>query len=168
MYMYMYAEICKDSGHSNHCFRGNCFPFRSTELKVIGWRQRNQQAATNLKFIVKLLSQHVSGIIMPIYRRTRVCTAACGVLHWLCWLWLCGVEARAPHNHNQYSRCRTPYAIVYSLVLLKMGIMMPETCWGSSLIINIRLVASCWLLSLQPMFTMHCHKSLKFESNRFL
>ena len=29
--------------------------------------------------------------------------------------------------------------------------MMPETCWDKSLIINIRLVASCWFLSLHPM-----------------
>jgi len=34
-------------------------------------------------FIIKLLSQHVSGIIMPIIKRTRVCTAAYGVLYWL-------------------------------------------------------------------------------------
>jgi hypothetical protein len=27
--------------------------------------------------------EHISGIIMPIIRRTRVCTAAYGVLHWL-------------------------------------------------------------------------------------
>ena len=46
-------------------------------------------------FIIKLLSQHVSGIIMPIIRRTRVCTAACDVLHWLWWLWLCGAGTRA-------------------------------------------------------------------------
>jgi len=31
----------------------------------------------------------------------------------------------APHNHNKW---RTPYAIVHGLVLLMMGIMMPETC----------------------------------------
>jgi len=31
-----------------------------------------------------------------------------------------------------------------------MGIMMPETCRDKSLIINIRLVASCWFLSLHP------------------
>ena len=31
-------------------------------------------------FIIKLLSQHVSGIVMPIIRRTRVCIAAYGVL----------------------------------------------------------------------------------------
>jgi hypothetical protein len=36
----------------------------------------------------------------------------------------------------------------HTLVLLTMGIMMPETCWDKSLIINIRLVASCWSLSL--------------------
>jgi len=53
----------------------------------------------------------------------------------------------APHNHSQHNQCRTPYAAVHSLVLLMMGIMMPETCWDKSLIINIRLVASCWLIS---------------------
>ena len=43
--------------------------------------ERNQQDATNLTFIIKLLSQHVSGTIMPIIRSTRVCTAAYGVVH---------------------------------------------------------------------------------------
>ena len=46
-------------------------------------------------FIIKLLSQHVSGIIMPIIRRTRMCTAAYCVLHWAWWLWLCGAGTRA-------------------------------------------------------------------------
>jgi len=58
----------------------------------------------------------------------------------------------APHNHSQHNQCRTPYVVVHSLVLLKMGIMMPETCWDRSLIINIRLVASCWFLSLHPAY----------------
>jgi len=43
--------------------------------------KRNQQDATNLMFIVKRLSQHVSGIIIPIFRRTRLCATAYGVLH---------------------------------------------------------------------------------------
>ena len=34
----------------------------------------------------------------------------------------------APHNHSQHSQCRTPYAVIHRLVLLMMGIMMPETC----------------------------------------
>ena len=67
----------------------------------------------------------------------------------------------APHRHSHHHQCRTPYAAVHKIVLLMMGIMMPETCWDS-LIINIRLVASCWFLSLHPNFTMHGHKSLKF------
>ena len=92
---------------------------------------------------------------MPIIRRTRVCTAAYGVLHWQCWLWLCGAGTHtarvpAPHNHSQHYQCRTPYAAVHTLVLLMMAIMMPETCWDKSLLINIRLVGSCWFLSLHP------------------
>jgi len=41
-------------------------------------------------------------------------------------------------------------AVIHGLVLLTMGIMMPETFWDRSLIINIRLVASCWSLFLHP------------------
>ena len=119
----------------------------------VGWREKDQQDATNLMFIIKLLSQHVSGIIMPIIRRTRVCTAAYGghcstsrtvtfTVH--------TARVPAPHNHSHHYQCRTPYAAVHTLVLLMMGIMMPETCWDN-LIINIRLVASCWSLSLHPM-----------------
>ena len=150
-------------------------------------RERNQQDATNLIFIIKLLSQHVSGIIMPIIRRTRVCTAAYGVLYWLCWLRLCGAGTRAvctvvhcriccsalavlavvvwswdascvhcetaPHNQSHHNLCRILYAAVHTRVLLMMGIMMPEICCDKSLIINIRLVASCWFLSLHPTFS---------------
>ena len=68
--------------------------FSETSWKI-GWRERKQQGATNLMFIIKLLSQHVSGIIMPIIRRTRVCTAAYEVLHWLWLLSLCGAGTRA-------------------------------------------------------------------------
>ena len=51
-------------------------------------------------------------------------------------------------------QCRTPYAVIHSLVLLKMGIMLSETCWDISLIIrvNTRLVASCWFLFLHPIY----------------
>ena len=52
------------------------------------------------------------------------------------------------------STTRTPYAVTHGLVLLMMGIIMPETCWDRSLIINIGLVASCWFLSLCPIFIL--------------
>jgi len=72
----------------------------------------------------------------------------------------------APHNHSQHNQFRTPYAVVYGLVLLMMGIMMPETCCDRSLIINIRLIASYWFLSLHPTFMMHGHKSLKLKKKK--
>ena len=130
---------------------------------------------------------------MPIIRRTRLCTASYGVLHWLCWLWLCGAGTRAvctvkvtvrlsrtltftvhtarvpaPHNHSQHNQCKTPYAAVHNLVLLMVGIMMPETCWDKSLMLNIRLVASCWFLFLHPTFMTHGHTSLKFTVIAFV
>ena len=40
--------------------------------------------------------------------------------------------------------------------------MMPKTCSDRSLTMNIRLVASCWFLSLHPTFMMCSHKSPKF------
>ena len=64
-------------------------------LYKLGWRERNQQDAANPMFIIKLLSHRVTGIIMPIIRRTRPCTTAYGVVHSLCWLWLCGAVSWA-------------------------------------------------------------------------
>ena len=31
---------------------------------------------------------------MPIFRRTRPCVTACGVLRWFCWVWLVAVVGR--------------------------------------------------------------------------
>ena len=118
-------------------------------------KRENQQDATNSMFIIKLLSQHVSGIIMPIIRRIRPCPTACGVMHWLCRLWLavvlwsCVVSSvhcvesnsnfhtvpaahdTALQDHSQPQPTpsgRTPHAVGHGLILLMMGIMMPETC----------------------------------------
>ena len=142
-------------------------------------KRENQPDATNLMFIIKLLSQHVSGIIMPIIRRIRPCTTACGVLPGCVgcgWLWSCGAASWAvwtvsnsnpshsahssrrsstrPQPTTAYTPDRTPHAVGHSLILLMMGIMMPKTCWDRSLIINIELVASCWFLSLHPFFML--------------
>ena len=47
------------------------------------------------------------------------------------------------------------------VVLLKMGIMMPETCW-ESVDNKLLTVASCWFsLSLHNLLTMHGHRNLK-------
>ena len=97
----------------------------------IGWRERNQQDATNLMFITKLLSRHVSGIIMPIIRRTSVCTAAYGVLHWLWSLWLCGAGLQAVCTVKVTVSSRTVtftvYIYIYSVtnfIFLKYGFQL--------------------------------------------
>jgi len=47
-------------------------------------------------FIHNRLTQHVSGNIMPIVRRTD-CIKQRVVLAWMCWLRLCGVGTRWAH-----------------------------------------------------------------------
>ena len=113
------------------------------DAKTWRWkREKNQQNTTNLIFIMQLPSQHVSGIIMPIIMRTRPCTTVYGVLYCLCGAGSRGVctvwkllfdfhtvhtgRDPAPHNHSQHKQCRTPHAVVHSLVLLMMGIMIPK------------------------------------------
>jgi len=51
---------------------------------------------------------------------------ACGVMLWFCWMWLVAVVGRyLPHpaEPEHYTTCSNTV-----FVLLKMGIMMPETC----------------------------------------
>jgi hypothetical protein len=102
------------------------FTFIWPGIVKVRWRE-NQQDASNQMFILKYLSQHVSGIIIPIFRRTRLCTTAYAVIP----------------IFRRKRLCTTAYAVIHNLVLLKMGIMMAETCWDKYLRINIRLVASC-------------------------
>ena len=83
----------------------------------------------------QLLSQHVSGIIMPIFRRTKTVllhmvycagSAGCGRMRAL----LASYNA-APHNRYQPHPAEPEQYTICSntvFVLLKMGIMMPETC----------------------------------------
>jgi len=52
----------------------------------------------------------------------RVWCSALVVLAVVMWSW------DASLRHSQHNQCRTPYAVIHSLVLLMMGIMMPETC----------------------------------------
>ena len=122
-------------------------------------KRGNEKDATNSMYIIKLLSEYVSGFIMPIIRRKRPCTTACGILLSCVgcgWLWFCGdaswaactvwAHGTAPQDHSQPQPThpyRTPHAVGHGLILLMMGIMMPETCWVRSLIIKVELVASC-------------------------
>ena len=107
-------------------------------------------------------------------QETKTCVTAHGVLRWYCWMWLVAVRTvtftvlatynAAPHNRYQPHPAEPAQHTTCSntrLVLLKMGIMMPETCWES--IDNKHLtVASCWFsVSLHNLFTIHGHRNLK-------
>ena len=70
----------------------------------------------------------------------------------------------APHNRYQPHPAEPAQHTTCSnirLVLLKMGVMMPETCW--EIVKNKHLtVASRWFsLSLHNLLTMHGHRNLK-------
>ena len=108
-------------------------------------------------FIHNRLTQHVSGIIMPIIRRTD-CIKPRVVLAWMCWLRFCGVGTRAEctqcaqivsrlHTTAASTSRLTPHAVLYSRLLM-MGIMMPETCWVNLLWINIYTCVICWFFLL--------------------
>ena len=105
-------------------------------------------------FIHNRLTQHVSGVIMPIVRRTD-CIKPRVVLAWMCSLRLCGLcqsntsthtvrSARVPtpHNRSQHIQTNTRRGFIQS-VLLTMGIMVPEICWVNLLWINIYTCVIC-------------------------
>jgi len=142
-------------------------------------KERNQQDAA-IRCYYQLLSQHVSGIIMPIFRRTKKKATRCNNQMFIinfclnmfraslspssgeqrpCYCIWCTVLVlldefgrgcgalrcrmrdvlasynAAPHNRYQPHPAEpAQYTKVSNtvFVLLKMGIMMPETCWDRS------------------------------------
>jgi len=42
----------------------------------------------------------------------------------------------ASQDSSQHIKCWKPSAVIYGLALLKMGIIVPETCWANGLLIN--------------------------------
>jgi len=42
----------------------------------------------------------------------------------------------ASQDSSQHIKCWKPYAVIYGLALLKMGMMVPETCWANGWLIN--------------------------------
>ena len=99
-------------------------------------------------------------------QESKTCVTARGVLRWFCWITF---TVLTPYNaalHNRYQPHPAEPAQHTTcsntrLVLLKMGIMMSETCWES--VDNKHLtLASCWFfISLHNFLTMHGHRNLK-------
>ena len=65
---------------------------------------------------------------MPIIRRTILSMTACGVclvvMGVVVWSW----DVRGEHSVRVATTRQTPHAVIDNIVLLMMGIMMPETC----------------------------------------
>ena len=57
---------------------------------------------------------------------------------------------------------RTPHAVGHGLILLMMGIMMPEKYWDRKFDNKHRISCILLVLSLHLKFTMHGHKNPKF------
>ena len=116
-----------------------------SELSVISMKREDQQDAT----IRCLLLTSVSTCFGHHYahlQENKGPVTAFGVLFWFCWMWLVAVVGRclagcehtlltsynvAPHNRyhphpaepEQHTKCSNR-----ALVVLKLGIMMAETC----------------------------------------
>jgi len=81
--------------------------------------------------------RHVSSINMPIFRRTNCVITASGIVTLCKRLYCMPDESRllcSPLSSGiQYSRLQRvtiPYAVITQFVLLKMGMLMLETCRG--------------------------------------
>ena len=71
------------------------------------WRERKTNKMQQSDVYYQFLSQHVLGIIMSIFRRTRPCVTAYGVLRWFCWMWLVAVVGRCVVGCEQCSHPTT-------------------------------------------------------------
>ena len=66
----------------------------------------------------------------------------------------------ASQHTSQHIQCWKSYAVTYGLALLKMGIMMPETCWASGLLINHSFLHLAGLTR-HFIVRMHGHTNMK-------
>ena len=90
---------------------------------------------------ILLLAQHVSGTTMPIIRKWGVLYSGCCLLFAGCCsilqtghITLSSTPDQQLENHStKYHRQQPLYN---TLVLLMMGIVLPETCWASNKICN--------------------------------
>jgi len=69
--------------------------------------------------------------------------------------WCLGKQGRpASQDTSQHIKCWKSYAVLYDPALLKMGIMMTETCWANGLLINHNLLH---LVGLTRHFILRLH-----------
>ena len=119
----------------------------------------------------QLLSQHVSGIIMPIFRRTKTvcyciwCTAlvrldvvgsGCGALR--CRMRaLCASYSAAPHNRYQPHPACAPCAVTH-------GLCSPEDGRNDARnMLRQKLITNIWLLHLVGFLSLHTLRTVRIR-----
>jgi len=96
------------------------------EYKV---KREKQQNATNSMFIIKLSVSTCFGHHYAHHQENKTVSYCMRCSAWVCRLWLavvlwsCVVSQPQPTHPG-----RTPHPVGHGLILLMMGIMMPETC----------------------------------------
>jgi len=88
---------------------GRSFKHPFSNNHSVRWRERTNKMQLIRCLLSNFLSQHVSGIIMPIIRRIRPCPASCGVVLGCVgcgWLWSCGAGSCMTQN-TAWSRTRS-------------------------------------------------------------
>ena len=138
---------------------------KTKDLKV---KRDDQQDATNSMFIIKLSISTCFGHHYAHHQENKAVSYCMRRSAWVCRLWLavvlwsCVVSSRRSHSQPQPTHPgRTPHAVGHGLILLMMGIMMPETCWDRKFDNKHRIICILLVPSLHLMFTMHGHKILK-------
>ena len=119
-------------------------------IMKVGWRDRNQQDASNLMFIIKFYLNMFRASLLPSSGEKEcaqphmvfgIGSGGCGSVELGCKLyaqWSLVFDLSqtvnftvyracipARHSHTHHYQCRTPYAAMHTIVLLMMGIMMP-------------------------------------------
>ena len=127
-------------------------------------KREKEQDASNSMFIIKLsvstcfghnYAHHQENKTVSYCMRCSVCVHT--------------AHNAAPQDHSQPQPThtdRTPHAVRHGLILLMMGIMMPETCRDRKLD-NKHCISCIWLvLSLHLMCTMHGYENLKHTKSK--
>ena len=98
-------------------------------------------------FIIKVLYQNVSGIIMPIIRGTRLRVTAYGVLHWLCWLWLCGAVhcVKVTVRTVTFTQCTAALVVLAVVVCSCALVVLAVVVCSCALVVLAVVVCSCAL-----------------------
>jgi len=119
-------------------------------------KRENQRDAANLMFIIKLSISTWFGHQYTNHQENKTVSYCMWCSVWLCRLWLAVVLWSCV-----VSCVHCVHAVGLGLILLMMGIMMPETCWDRKLDNKHRISCIVLVRSLHLMFTMRGHKILK-------